>query len=247
MQSDRFDEWRALWRDSIALRRAAGNSPVVASVAGRPALPPEVEWPRDEFGGALQYLMALDLAVLPRIGIDLPDEGALLFFIDDEHEAPVVMFFEDTAEHRPRDYPEDFEWTPPGRIDLTAVVEPSRPGVDHPYLAAWPKDHFEGLDKFLATEIDASEPPNEGDHRIGGHHAVGIQYDFPCAPTSAIPDLPGTLSPEALDLPILLVRMDYDPDAGMGWGDCGSAEWTISRDDLANRRFDKVEFSWSCY
>ncbi|MEU5154706.1 DUF1963 domain-containing protein [Glycomyces sp. NPDC021274] len=33
----------------------------------------------------------------------------------------------------------------------------------------------------------------------------------------------------------------------MGWGDCGSAEWVISRDDLAARRFDRVEFSWSCH
>ncbi|MFG3338333.1 DUF1963 domain-containing protein [Glycomyces sp. NPDC048151] len=247
MQSDRFDEWRALWRDSIALRRADGRSPVVASVAGRPALPPEVEWPRDEYERPLQYLMALDLAALPRIGIDLPGKGALLFFIDDEHEAPVVMHFEDTGGHQLRDCPEDFERTTRERIDLMAVIEPSRPGSDHPYLTAWPEGHFAGLDKVLATEIDHPEPPNEGDHRIGGHHAFGIQYDFPCAPTSTLPDLPGTPDPEALDLPILLARMDYDPDAGMGWGDCGSAEWTIGRDDLAARRFDRVEFSWSCY
>ena len=206
-----------------------------------------MEWPRDGEGQPKQYLMSLDPGALPRIGIDLPEHGALLFFLDEEFEEPEVMFFEDTTGLQTRDYPEDFDWTPPERIDLMAVVEPSRPGEDHPYLSGRPKDHYRGIGTMLAEEFDDAERPNEGDHRIGGHYAVSVQGSFPCAPTSELPDLPGTPDPEALDLPILLVRMDYDPDAGMGWGDCGTSEWVISRDDLAARRFDRIQFSWSCY
>ncbi|MDA1362642.1 YwqG family protein [Glycomyces luteolus] len=246
MEPDRLAEWQALWRDSIGLRRADGR-PVVASVAGRPALPPEVAWPRDESGSPKDYLMTLDLSALPRIGIDLPDSGVLLFFLDTEFAEPEVMYFEDTAGLQDRQCPEDLGFVPPGRIDLAAVVEPTRPAEDHPYLSGRPAGYYRGLAKMLATEIDHPEPPTCGDHRIGGHYAFSAQYDFPCAPTSEIPDLPGTPGPEALDLPILLVRMDFDPDAGMVWGDCGTSEWSISRDDLAARRFDRVEFSWSCH
>ena len=247
MEPERFAEWRALWRDSIGLRRADGRSPVVGSLAGRPALAPDAEWPRDEYGTPKQYLMTLDLAALPRIGIDLPDRGVLVFFIDDEFEAPDVLFFEDAAGLEARDWPEELDWTAPERIEVMAVVEPSQPGSDHPYLSGVPKGHFKGLGRVIATEIDHPVPPNYGDHRIGGYYAFGTQYDFPCAPASEVPDLPGTPDPEVLDLPILLVRMDYDPDAGMVWGDCGSSEWVIGRDDLAARRFDRVEFSWSCH
>lgn len=247
MEPERFEQWRALWRDSIGLRRADGRSAVVASVAGRPALSPEAEWPLDEYGAPKQYLMTLDLAALPRIGIDLPDRGVLVFFIDTEYEEPEVLCFEDVAALRPRECPVDDGWPLRERIDLMAVVEPSRPGPDHPYLSGVPKGHFKGLGRILATEIDDPEPPHYGDHRIGGYYAFGTQYDFPCAPASAVPDLPGAPDPAALDLPILLVRMDYDPDAGMPWGDCGRSEWVISRDDLAARRFDRAEFSWSCH
>jgi hypothetical protein len=242
----RFADWRALWRESIGLRRGDGESPVVASAAGNPLLPPGTEWPRGSDGVPLEHLMTLHLSALPRIGIDLPDRGALLFFVDAVYEEPEVLYFEDTAGLRPRDCPEDVDWAPRDRIDLTAVVEPTWPGLDHPYLSGFPKGYFKGFHEMIA-ELDHLEPPNEGDHRIGGYHAFGTQYDFPCSPTSTIPDLPGAPDSGSLDLPILLARMDYDPDAGMHWGDCGSAEWTISRDDLAARRFDEVEFSWSCY
>ncbi|MEV3938916.1 DUF1963 domain-containing protein [Glycomyces sp. NPDC049804] len=33
----------------------------------------------------------------------------------------------------------------------------------------------------------------------------------------------------------------------MTWGDCGAFEWTIGREVLAARRFDRVECSWSRY
>jgi hypothetical protein len=241
-----FPEWRSLWRESISLRRAEGDAPVVASAAGDPPLPPEAEWPRGGDDVPLEHLMTLRLSALPRIGIDLPDRGLLLFFIDVEYEEPEVLYFEDSAGLRLRDRPEDAEGAPRDRIDLMAVLEPTWPGPDHPYLGGFPKSYFKGFHGVIA-ELDLPEPPSEGDHRIGGYHAFGAQYDFPCAPGSTIPDLPGTPDPEALELPILLARMGYDPDAGMHWGDCGSAEWTISRDDLAARRFEQVEFSWSCY
>ncbi|MBO3735856.1 DUF1963 domain-containing protein [Glycomyces niveus] len=96
-------------------------------------------------------------------------------------------------------------------------------------------------------DFDHPATPGQGDHRIGGYYAVSAQGEFPCAPTSQVPDLPGTPDAVAFGLPILLARMDYDPDAGMPWGDCGTSEWTIGREDLAAHRFDRVEFSWSCY
>jgi hypothetical protein len=241
--SETLGEWRALWRDSIGLRRVDGGSPVAASVAGRPSLPADAEWPLDGDGNPKQYLMAYDLAALPRIGIDLPDRGVLQFYIDTEYEDPTVLYFEDTTGLQLRDAPVDEGWD---RIDLMAVAEPTWPGEDHPYLSGRPKDHYKAIRKAL-MDFDHPATPGQGDHRIGGYYAVSAQGEFPCAPTSQVPDLPGTPDAAAFGLPILLARMDYDPDAGMPWGDCGTSEWTIGREDLAARRFDRVEFSWSCY
>lgn len=258
--SDRALQWASLRRESIALRHAPPGAPAVGYVAGEPELPEDFAWPLDGRDRPLEHLLTLDLAALPRIGIDLPEEGRLLFFVDDEYEEPELVFLERTARLRARPYPEAFPHRPEARIALTAVVEPAWPAVHHPYLSGLPRGYFDGVADWDAQP----EPPGAADHRIGGYHAVGAQYDFPCAPGSAIPELLHAPDGEAkededpvdwlhvpvedpLDLPILLAKLDYDPDAGMSWGDCGSSEWTIGREDLAARRFDKVEFSWSCH
>lgn len=260
--SERAREWAALRRESIALRHAPPGAAEVGYVAGEPELPEDFDWPLDGAGQPLEHVMTLDLAALPRIGIDLPEQGRLLFFVDGEYEEPEVLHFERTARLQARPYPESFPYRPEARIALTAVVEPSWPAADHPYLSGLPRGYFDGVADWDA----APEPPGAADHRIGGYRAVGVQYDFPCAPGSDLPVLPTAsegaegkaddeepfepLRPpmeDPFDLPILLAKLDYDPDAGMGWGDCGSSEWVIRREDLAARRFDKVEFSWSCY
>ncbi|THV30158.1 DUF1963 domain-containing protein [Glycomyces paridis] len=238
---DAADDWAALRREYISLRHKDKDStgPTVGHVAGEPELPDSLAWPTDSHDRPMQHLMTLDLAALPRVGLDLPASGRLVFFLDEEYAEPSILFFDDPAALRPRAYPESFRWVPDARIDLVAATEPCWPEGDHPYLARFPKGHFDGVPRE-----DPPEPLLVADHRIGGYTGVGVQYDFDCAPDSTLPE---GLGAEAENLPILLAQLDYDPDAGMGWGDCGNAHWSISRPDLAARRFDAAEFSWSCH
>ena len=46
---------------------------------------------------------------------------------------------------------------------------------------------------------------------------------------------------------VLLFQMDSDDNADMMWGDLGTLYFTIKKDDLAARRFDRVWFSWQCH
>ena len=45
---------------------------------------------------------------------------------------------------------------------------------------------------------------------------------------------------------VLLLQIDTDDEAGIMWGDCGVANWFISREDLKKRDFSKVLFNWDC-
>ena len=45
---------------------------------------------------------------------------------------------------------------------------------------------------------------------------------------------------------ILLFQMDTDDENGIMWGDCGVATFFIKQQDLLNKDFSKVLYSWDC-
>ncbi len=45
---------------------------------------------------------------------------------------------------------------------------------------------------------------------------------------------------------LLLFQMDSDGDADILWGDCGVGNFFIREQDLKNRDFSRVLYSWDC-
>ncbi len=44
----------------------------------------------------------------------------------------------------------------------------------------------------------------------------------------------------------LLLQLDCEDECGIMFGDAGNCFFLISKEDLKNRRFDRVEYGWQC-
>lgn len=241
------DRWLSLLRPGIRLKHATEADPVVGWLGGDPALPPEEPWPTDETGAPLHHLMSLDLAILLRIDFDLPAEGLLEFFCDGPSGSRGrVRYFPSASAPVPRAAPAGIG-RPFTRVDLTSVIELTSPDYDHSYLHAIEADLGDDdigvLDNDAFWElVDKTPIPS---HRVGGY-GRDIQYAADYSPSSTPVEVPGPDGPRAdTTLPLLLAQIDTDDAAGIGWGDVGTSLWTITREDLAARRFDDVGFGWS--
>ena len=79
-----------LGRPAIWLRRHDDGKSSLSKLGGRPALPPDIEWPRHgQTGTPLHFLAQIDLTTLPRTPLSnapdepaLPKRGLLFFFAD---------------------------------------------------------------------------------------------------------------------------------------------------------------------
>ena len=208
-------------------------------------------WPTAKHGESLTHLMSLDLAKLPDTGLGLPTSGLLQFFyFAAEQSDGLVRFHASTVDLVTQTEP-DIRHT---AVPLAASVELTAPhGYDHPYVA-WLQNVTDDLPEDEDPPIYTDEwraavgeaiPPRY--HLLGGY-GIDVQYSADFAP-GATPVMVRTddgLEPET-ELPVLLAQIDTDLDAGIGWGDMGISHWTLSREDLVARRFDRVELDWSCY
>src|SRR5262245_15183503 len=77
-------------RPTIWFRRGEDGRSTLSKLGGRPALPPDIEWPRHgQTGTPLHCLAQIDLSALPRTPLynapdepALPKRGLLFFFAD---------------------------------------------------------------------------------------------------------------------------------------------------------------------
>lgn len=242
-----------------------------SKVGGTPYLPRDMGWPLDSKGCQLQLLAQIDCASLENLP-DFPHTGLLQFFIglddvfgldfDDQasqkdfrvlyHETadPSVTAEEVLAKKAAAPVPEgDLEYyTPLGgaygiRFAPAAVQHIS--DADYrawmAFLQKWNGLHGTAFnnqwDYYQATKISGEFPPAEGEapwHQLGGYPYF-TQED----------PRPGSYE----DMDVLLFQLDSD---GQGksdyvlWGDCGEANFFISREALRRRDFSKVLYSWDC-
>lgn len=242
--------WLSLLRPSIRLLHADPGDDVVGFIAGDPLGEPGEPWPTASHGEPLTHAMSLDLAALPKIGLGLPTSGLLQFFyFAAEQSDGLVRYRPSTVGLRAQAEPADFRFA---AIPLTATIETTAPhGYDHPYVA-WLRNATDDEDPPIYTDAWAAavgEAIPARYHLLGGY-GIDVQYSADFAPSATpVPvrdGATGDLDPETA-LPVLLAQIDTDLDAGIGWGDSGISHWTLSRADLAARRFDRIELSWSCY
>ncbi|MEU2085141.1 DUF1963 domain-containing protein [Streptomyces albus] len=223
------------------LRTAPGGSgPVVGRLGGPLMLPPDVPTPV-RYGREQQLIMSLDLSAVPDGATDLalPPDGTLLLFANPNLEedwlvggavyVPAGTPVEERAsspsyEVYAYDSPEELDALLRGIGDLRLAPGVSLPSTppDDEMLARHPC--AETLRKIWDDQTDGG-----GEWQVGGYAANFDDYGDPVA-GSAIPEEGEPFSdPEDW---LLLAQWAGFPMAIL--------YWTITRQDLAARRFDRV-------
>ena len=271
LSPDTAKQWLGLLRPSARLDVASGPDHVVGHLGGRPKLPAGTDWPTWEGHGPLSFIASIDCAALPSdvLDIDLPGEGALLFFyfdgqVDDGEALVLAEDRESWAGARvlyvPADEGATDRETPVGlkpypavpltaRVEMTAA-EPWHPQIRDTFAPGAPLgqryDHPVCAQEFLDALRDFDD---EVGHQIGGHaHSVQNPVEIEIAEAVLDGEVPWgdpRLSEEAAGW-VLLAQFDSEDAADMMWGDAGALYWLIRPQDLARRRFDRAVFTWQC-
>ncbi|MGW8528836.1 DUF1963 domain-containing protein [Nocardiopsis sp. NPDC055824] len=242
--ADDVDRWLGLARPKLRTARD-GSGPAVGRLGGPLMLPPDVPTPATVWGPDNSYeyqlIATLDLAAIPPGATDLPlpPDGHVLLFANvelDEELLPGGAVYvpagtpveerEVSLDYEPYEYdsPEalDDELRRTGDLRLTPGVGlPSCPVGDEA-LALHP--HAETLQEVWSEQSDEG-----GEWQIGGYAADFDGYGDP-APASAYSEEDGQW-PGPGDW-VLLAQWVGVP--------MGILYWTIPRQDLEARRFDRV-------
>ena len=243
-----------------------------SKVGGTPYLPRDMAWPLDSKGFQLMLLVQIDCASLEGLP-DFPHSGLLQFFtgLDDVFGADFddqvsqkdfrVLYHETvdssvTAEEvlskkaaAPMPEGDLADYTP---LSGAYGIRFASPAVQHiteadyrawaAFLQKWNELHGTGFkhqwDYYKATKISREFP--EIDEEKGPWHQLGGYPYF----TQSDP------RPEKYeDLDVLLFQLDSDYQEKKDlvlWGDCGIANFFISREALKRRDFSRVLYNWDC-
>ena len=222
--------------------------PIGASkYGGQPDVPDGFEWPIDKDGRPLSLLLQIncaDIAALDKENL-LPKSGMLYFFYqvseqpwDNTTNGARVLYFdapiaklhkknypnnlteEETITERALQFKVDISY--PSFDDLLGLSQDSQYLIDH-----W--DEYTAAYERLAEDY------------LNDEAGTGFMMGYAELIQSSIVD--------NLENNVLLLQLDSDEenDDGVMFGDCGSIYYYLSRQDLIDRRFDRLTFELQCY
>lgn len=228
--------------------KEVGKNYTTTKIGGIPYWPKDMEWP--SFGKTPMVCLAqLNMDKLPHLA-GYPTTGILQFFIVDTEsygstKFSKVVYHKDTkAEH--------LEEVPRSTLNDTYDEYNPVQGVYYPKVSlqkqpmTWADDNFDAefikaINAVFGTEYkgyfdvpdnirkafgDASKYDDDDGCRFGGH--------------------PYFTQSDVRDDHYSELLLQLDSESGMMWGDCGVANFFISKEDLAKKDFDDVYFTWDC-
>lgn len=239
-------------------------------LGGSALLPSGFTWPASK-RRPLDFLLQLDLRAVSSLVPDrlLPSEGLLTFFYDldnqpwgydpndlDGFRVVLVSDVEVSAIQGPE--PDLFlpqRWLDFGAAESLPTFGSrayDRLTEDIKSLGELPDDYFDYQDAFERQFY----PLPSGRHRLFGH-STNVQGDMQleaqlvtnglyCGDSSGYHDPRASVLEPGADDWLLLLQLDSDDEARIMWGDLGMLYFWIRRDDLQNRRFDKVWMTLQC-
>ena len=206
-------------------------------------------YPLDSEGNRMRLLAQINFSEVPHLE-DYPESGILQFFIMAEDDVFGmdfdnlisqkdfrVVFHEYIHEELMETNFEKFNIT---QHDWFPVLHESKMKFEVLEEAVSPEDYkfvkYFGAEAYnLFTDDEFEEYYNKFSstgHKIGGY-AFFTQYD-------------PRMQDEYKDYEYLLLQLDSDDSIDMLWGDCGVANFFITKDDLKRRDFSKVLYTWDC-
>lgn len=263
---EHLDEAMKVLRPGIGLRPTAPDSPSVVGgsrLGGEPDLPGGIDWPRPELGSLpYAFICQIDCTeahALGELAADLPDHGRILVFYDvqlgedgDAARAAHVLW-DDTAADQlhtatmPDDlaeaaahgtgggdgYPPDCYHSEARPLTLFRGVTP--PGNDDPVLDAFMEspvsDGWEDEFGMFAMECGVFITPDWRHHQLLGapqQEQYDPREDMELQPDDTVCDWR------------LLLQLSLPDWQAEDFGE-GSVYFLIRTDDLAHRRFDRVQ------
>ncbi len=245
--ADDVDRWLGLARPKLRTARD-GTGPVVGRLGSPLMLPPDVPtpatvWDSDDPDGSCEHqlIATLDLAAIPPEATDLPlpPDGRVLLFANIElddvvlsggavyvpagtpvEERKVSLDYEPYEYDSPEDLDDELRRTGDLRL-IHGVGLPSCP-VEDEVLARHP--HAKTLQDVWSEQSDEG-----GEWQIGGYAADFDGYGDPAPASASLEEGVRGTSPEDW---VLLAQWIGVP--------MGVLYWTITRQDLEARRFDRV-------
>lgn len=260
---------------SIRLHRGGeAEMPVGTSrIGGLPDLPSDWKWPGrdllDEEAArhfkdpedphhlyqSIPFLAQINLAELPAIGSDLPNQGILYFFVDlmetpggssnDDLQGARVLYFDGAvsalAPMKPPPDLSDLHLAAPQSVAFTVEMTPAALGWED--RASLSEEDWDEMDRLSEGLIG---PEEHGASRILGHEQLlqePMQVECELLRRGIIGqvdemDVPQEVKRSAEDW-ILLLQLDQH-EVTPDMNDSGRMYYWIRRQDLADRRFDQA-------
>lgn len=239
--------------DAIGFRFTGSDSNVPigsTKYGGRPDVPAGFEWPVDEQGRPLSFLFQINCAEVAPFDekTQLPEQGLLAFYfqLDDdidrdhmERYARVLYFDASSAMLSQADFPES----------LPEEYRAQEHGVK-----IYRKDSYPDFEDFLYSNLnntsfeydqwdnyDAAREQLEPEFSEEDPGLIATSLGYARLVQGSIID--------DFDTNVLLFQINSDEEnpEGLMFGDCGVLYFYISRDDLYERRFDRITFEMQCY
>jgi len=236
-----------------------------SKLGGNPDLPGRFEWPVSE-GRPLDFLLQLNLSDLRNMEMArlLPRSGVLSFFYDLVAQ-PWGYELADGSRFKVVHFPETTTFLERKRPDGEELRLDERcldffPRISVPHLRSQAGDVLElrsqmsdwELQKYakFASEYERRQGPplSETNHHFLGY-SENIQNDMQIQAqlvTNGVTDGGDMSDPRRAELEagaaewVLLLQLDSDPSANLNWGDGGMLYFWIPRQDLRDRKFDRV-------
>ena len=215
-----------------------------SKLGGSPDLPASFAWPANE----IDFLLQINLADIRNYELQglLPSEGMLTFFYDmdnepwgmdaDDRDGFCVVYTPANIPLEPREVPEP-EYAPgdcPIRFHPLLTLPHCESFAYESLIASLELTEKEDNaaadfpDEFEKSQFPSEEPSNH--HLLG--HAANIQNDM-------APEVCNLLGGNA-DEWMLLLQFDSDRTPKMMWADGGKLYYWIRKQDLADRKFDRI-------
>jgi uncharacterized protein YwqG len=242
-----------------------GKGPT-SKLGGNPDVPGRFEWPVGD--RPLDFLLQLNLSELRNMEMArlLPRAGVLSFFYDvksqpwgfelADKDRFKVFYFPESSTFVSRAHPE-------GNPQLDERCLDFFPRISVPHLRSQAGDLLEIRASMTPDEMDAyaefassyerrqGPPMSEANHHFLGY-SENIQNDMQLQAhlvsngAGAGGEIAEDLKSGASDW-VLLLQLDSDPSANLSWGDAGMLYFWIPRQDLRDRRFDRVWAILQCF
>ncbi len=210
--------------------------PWESKVGGCPYLRSEADYPRDN-GRPMMFLAQINLDDMPHLE-DFPEHGLLQFYIGDDD----CLGGDSSCK---------VIYLPEYEKDASKLL--SKNPFEDGYMGM-PPFEYEGkmtfTPKTMPIGTECQEFQDEFWQKVSDEVWEAL-YEFCYPEGSLIGGYPLFVqqSPEYYDdgeYDTLLLQLDCEDECGIMFGDAGNCFFLISKEDLKNRNFDRVEYGWQC-